>query len=1748
MKSRERERHEDAEAKGNALEWFASRDRDDVVDASASNVDRTGENARRGRTLSRLITIARIDESDLESESEEEYGDAEEEGFFDAESGEDEDERYEDAEENDSIARDRRDNERDGKKSEWSMTMYSPSGEGGSSGGSEARASAAATAREEAKTSAARDEESSDDEGPEAYEGKSGRVYAGKSLFMFYPRNPVRAICIKLVELPQFDWFILGLIAANSVLLCLTQPERLKGRGCGQYPTIGARNTAIENSELVFTVLFSVEAAIKIIAYGFIGKISFRKTSSKKKSQEYLRDSWNVMDFTIVLFSIITQLPGLANSNLSTLRVARILRPLRTISMFPSLRLLVGTMFTSLPMLANVFVFILLFFIIMGILGVQFFAGKLGDRCYDLLPATTSCQNYTVQSYVDCEVASSGVDAILLTSNALQACGASSGASWHCSLEQNCLKYQNRNYGYTSFDTVWWSWLVIFQTITLESWSPVMYDLIDAVSPAVILWFLPVLLLGAFVILNLALAIITTVYDSSIVTELQTTSGKKAPALGLLTRSLSNISNASNTSDEGFTKPVRRRPVWEWFKNGFNTWFGCKAIIQPRMRTLIESDAFSITLNVCIIGNTLCLALEYDGMPAAYGQRLEYVNFGFTLVFMLEMLLKLIGLGVIEYFRDRFNQFDALIVTISAIEMGLSGMGKSNFTMLRAFRVFRILKVLRSWTALQATLKTMYRTVIDLSSFVVILCIFILIFALIGMQVFGGYYCEIDPKPRSNFDTFNNAILTVLQLIAREDWPLVAWDTMYTSGIASVIYFIVALVFGNFLVLNSLVAILLSNFDNKKETVMNDVQEKQKKKKSVFGSLLGKKGDEPSKDESGTEDGDESLTDVEKRFADLAWKVIKRERQREVVRQRNAKEQKTKELLEMDVKEHEAEEKLIAGATNSLKRDYSGAMSDVPLKDFKKKSLFLFRPSNPIRKACFALADDKRFDMFILSLIILSSVSMALEDPARMENDKFASAMAYLDYTFTAIFATEMLLKWISLGVFNSDKNSYVRNGWNILDGLIVIISLVGMALQAAVDVGWIRSLRTLRVLRPLRLLGRVRGLKIVINALLASLPGLGYVLLVSLIVWLIFAIAGMSLFMGKFVTCSDPKVTAKAACIDSWENGTSTRVWDVLTETCNDGAISTAAACSGVYSSSTLVAREWISVDSNFNNFPRAMLTLFEMTSGEGWTVVMYNSADAVSPTTAMRRDSNPYATWYYVAFIVLSNFFLFNMCIGIVIDKFLKLSTSSLGTALMSESQARWVAQQRDQQFGASTDFFSPPPKARWRRVLIDIVEDAKFDIFIMVCIILNTIALMTETLNDSPKKIMVLSILNYIFTTIFAAEAALKISGYFPKKYFSSGWNTFDFIIVITSIIGIFMGSGGGSSAFRALRICRVFRMVKKWKALNTLFQTLVMTIPALGNIGLLLILLFFTYGILGVQLFGRLAYGLALNRYANFKTFGNALSTLLRMMTGEGWQEIMYDAMNQQDCDKSSDCAIGTCCGTNAAPAYFLSFVVFTGFLVLNLLIAVVIDNYTASKAEEEAKVVTEDDVVIFRKVWKKFDPELTGFIQASDVQNVICLTPKPLGLKGTRITDFKLFQFMKTLNLHESGAKFVHYIDVLQALSAKAMGVNFHYLPNDVRKELEYERVDAKRRAISRIKQRSKKRSARVSDRTSSMVRSSSNLSANGDIEEEDFEPVRGVNGERVSISTLTIVLKIQRNFRARKARANGEAGTIIRPS
>lgn len=153
--------------------------------------------------------------------------------------------------------------------------------------------------------------------------------------------------------------------------------------------------------------------------------------------------------------------------------------------------------------------------------------------------------------------------------------------------------------------------------------------------------------------------------------------------------------------------------------------------------------------------------------------------------------------------------------------------------------------------------------------------------------------------------------------------------------------------------------------------------------------------------------------------------------------------------------------------------------------------------------------------------------------------------------------------------------------------------------------------------------------------------------------------------------------------------------------------------------------------------------------------------------------------------------------------------------------------------------------------------------------------------------------LEILNYVFTLIFASEAAIRILGIGVKNYFAEMWNVFDCVVAAGSVAGIVISWSStleikGTTILRAFRILRLLRLLKRGgKSLYLIFNTFVITMQSLANIGGLLLLFMYTYSIIGMIYFGDVKRNGNMSDYINFETFGSAFITLFTVATIDTW---------------------------------------------------------------------------------------------------------------------------------------------------------------------------------------------------------------------------------------------------------------------
>lgn len=157
------------------------------------------------------------------------------------------------------------------------------------------------------------------------------------------------------------------------------------------------------------------------------------------------------------------------------------------------------------------------------------------------------------------------------------------------------------------------------------------------------------------------------------------------------------------------------------------------------------------------------------------------------------------------------------------------------------------------------------------------------------------------------------------------------------------------------------------------------------------------------------------------------------------------------------------------------------------------------------------------------------------------------------------------------------------------------------------------------------------------------------------------------------------------------------------------------------------------------------------------------------------------------------------------------------------------------------------------------------------------------------------------NLAFTLVFTAEALLKLFAYSPTAYFHDSWNVFDFVVVVGSLadIGLSLAGGGGVRLgfLRLFRAARLIKLIGQGNGMRRLLWTFVKSFKSLPWVALLIVMIFFVYAIVGMQIFGSIGFRQdgAINEDNNFQTFFNAILLLFRCATGEDWQNIMRDCV-------------------------------------------------------------------------------------------------------------------------------------------------------------------------------------------------------------------------------------------------------------
>uniref|UniRef100_A0A4W6ECR7 Sodium channel protein n=1 Tax=Lates calcarifer TaxID=8187 RepID=A0A4W6ECR7_LATCA len=1133
-------------------------------------------------------------------------------------------------------------------------------------------------------------------------------------------------------------------------------------------------------------------------------------------------------------------------------------------------------------------------------------------------------------------------------------------------------------------------------------------------------------------------------------------------------RANSQMSIVTNTLIEELEESQRKcPPCWYKFANIFLIWECCPIWLKIKhIVYLIVMDPFvDLAITICIVLNTLFMAMEHYPMTEHFEGVLAVGNLVFTGIFAGEMFAKLIAMDPYYYFQEGWNCFDGFIVTLSLVELGLADV--EGLSVLRSFRLLRVFKLAKSWPTLNMLIKIIGNSVGALGNLTLVLAIIVFIFAVVGMQLFGKSYkdcvCKIAEDcelPRWHMNDFFHSFLIVFRVLCGE-WIETMWDCMEVAGQTMCLtVFMMVMVIGNLVVLNLFLALLLSSFSADNLAATDDDGEPNNLQLAVARIKRGiawfkanmRLFVQPIEDEQ------KPLDEMyEKKLNCIANHTVDINRELDYAKNGNG----TTSGIGSSVGKYMIDEDYMSFIHNpnltvcvpiavgesdfeNLNTEDFSSESDVEnSKDYSllhNSGVFICHTECvakykccdvPIthgwgkhwwflRKTCYLIVEHNWFETLIIFMILLSSGALAFEDVYIEQRKTVRIILEYADRVFTYIFILEMLLKWVAYGFVK-----YFTNAWCWLDFFIVDVSIVSLIANALgfSDLGPIKSLRTLRALRPLRALSRFEGMRVVVNALVGAIPSIMNVLLVCLIFWLIFSIMGVNLFAGKYYYCFN----------------------ETAEEMFFPDQVNNKTECFALINANFSEVR-WKNVKINFDNVGAGYLALLQVATFKGWMDIMYAAIDSRKVEDQPLYEDNLYMYIYFVIFIIFGSFFTLNLFIGVIIDNFnqqKKKIRFIFHTFTFSEHQKKYYNAMK--KLGSKKPQKPiPRPQNNIQGMVFDFVTQQVFDISIMILICLNMVTMMVETDDQSEETEVVLYWVNFIFIVIFTGEFLLKLFA-LRHYYFTNGWNIFDVVVVILSIVGMFLADliekyFVSPTLFRVIRLARIgriLRLIKGAKGIRTLLFALMMSLPALFNIGLLLFLVMFIFSIFGMSNFGYVKYGAGIDDMYNFETFGNSMIILFMITTSAGWDGLLLPILNYPpDCDplleNAGTPATGDCGNPSVGIFFFVMYIIISFLIVVNMYIAIILENFSVA-TEESADPLSEDDFETFYEIWEKFDPDASQFITYAKLSDFADALEHPLRVPKPNTIE------LIAMDMPMVSGDRIHCLDILFAFTKRVLG-------------------------------------------------------------------------------------------------------------
>ncbi|KAI9323588.1 Ion transport protein-domain-containing protein [Dichotomocladium elegans] len=1499
---------------------------------------------------------------------------------------------------------------------------------------------------------------------PESQEQKlpakrsKGIVLAGKSLGLFGANSILRRTTASLLHWRWTESIVMLVIAAHGIVLFAD------GWGQIENPTPASQwgQNWHQYVLLVIFCFYTVFIVIQIVTFGFILSPTQRYPDDPLPPKAYLRHSWNRIDLlSVVCYWIdfgLTSAGQVIDGDTKRILVFKALSALillRLLLVTNGNRVILHSLKKAGPLLVTVTTFVLFFFMILAIIGVQAFKGSFLRRCVWQDPSDPT-HTEVLQQYCGGYMEGGEEKPYLLRDG--------TPGPWSkgfiCQEGLVCQETENPFGGTISFDNIFASMLVVVIIAGDQSWTDRMYDMMDAEYFIVCLYFIVIVIVMNFWLINLFVAVINEMFakvreDSN---HSAFTTSKAKPVLA--------------DADEGWSigQTVLRKA------KKINLFASFMRLTHPFWVLLVAADL-------------IVMGLKNNDMTIEQLATLDRAELGFTLAFLGEIIIRFCAEWPTwkKFFHPKTNRVDLLIAIVTCIiQIPPIHDNRVVYAWLTGFQIIRIYRIVLAIPRLRTLSFRVLGSVWGLINLVFFIVLATVLCAIMAFQLFEGLLNDSEDEMR--FFSIYNSFAALYQLFSGEDWTSVLYSSMEASvssktAAITALFLVLWFLCSNFILVNMFIAVLMENFETaeeekkqrqiqqyaqKKELVENDdpvvsrwniyryFRAKPKgvdvsnmpanlvlhARKAIVrdfmhdGSNSNEKTNDAAEFTPGTlqgtgergKSGHASVRGFISHFLSRRQARSQSASRRTIyLEDRNPLDQfhtfydtrKSGEHDPLPLRQILGPPKDNATGTNALteamlldsEERRAQRQEFIAAHPTYDKSLYVFSQHNLIRRWCQMLVPPSRGERYfgtppsligswivfiiiccsVVTTVVLTIYNSPVYQFENRDNQEHLMVFTHLDWAFTFIFSAEFIIKVIADGLLLT-PNAYLLNGWNVLDLFVLITLYMSNFGHFASSTGLERAFRAFKALRALRLINLLKPAREMFTVILVK--GLPYIFdatLFCLFLIIPFALYGQNIFQGLFYFCNDGSDDITSKFMCVYEAMQGTQ--EPMPDT-----------------TEIFAPRVWDNpYVYSFDSFWKGLSVLVELASGEGWIDVLVVSMGIVGKDLSPRRDASQLWGIFFMVYNLVGSVMVISLFLGVVLENFSRRN----GTAYMTADQRRWLDLKKLLSRMRPAKRPKEVPTSPLRKWCFDRVVNKRgnFYKFMTAVIVLNILFLCTEF--DQDDNIIGYQIARgyvfLVFISIYWLEIGIKLVALGWGSFRRNLWNLYDIIAVSGSTVTVIASLGDSShqvvvEAQKLFMTALCFKLVQRSDSLNQLFTIIAASAYQIANVFAVWFIVLNTYAIMFMEIFALTKYGSsASTEHVNFRSYANTMISLVRFSTGEGWNTVMHDfSVESPNCVAAENYLDSDCGSETWAYFLFISFNIISMYIFTAIFVAVVADNFSyVYQIASNFSLVNRDEMRKFKKAWADVDVNRIGYIESSQY---IGFWRKLDGVFRTRIYD------------------------------------------------------------------------------------------------------------------------------------------------